>query len=168
MSMFENRQFRWRETYFVLFSLGSRPTLKAVEKTLSALSGQYTLSNGRADDSGGFESLTLLSPDDFSALDICFTGGVEVLEQGASLVKEMEPAACEVGELAAWKRIPQCDGRFDVLHFEQVPDQRGLDEDESDEILDPSALLLVLDALANITDGIAVDPQTGTVLSNDE
>jgi hypothetical protein len=31
-------------------------------------------------------------------------------------------------------------------------------------MLDPSALLLVLDALAELTGGIAVDPQTGTML----
>ena len=168
MSMFEDKRYRWRETYFVLFPLGRCPTLKAVEEALAALGRQYALSNGRADDSGRFESLSLLSPDDFSALDICFTGGAEVLEQGAALAKEVEPAACEVGEAAAWKRILQCDGRFDVLHFEQVLDRRVFDEDEPDEILDPTALLLVLDALTSLTDGIAVDPQTGTVFSNEE
>ena len=38
------------------------------------------------------------------------------------------------------------------------------EEDEPDEILDPSALLLVLEALARLTHGIAIDPQAGTVL----
>ncbi len=167
MSMFENSQYRWRETYFVLFSLAKRPTLQTVEGALAALSGRYTLSNGWADASGLFESLTLLSPDDFSALDICFTGGAEVLEHGDSLAKEIEPAACGVSEKAACERIPQCDARFDVLHFEQVFDRPGLEDDEPDEVLDPSALLLVLDALATLTDGITVDPQTGTVLTDD-
>ncbi len=167
MSMFEDSQYRWRETYFVLFSLAKRPTLETVEKALDALGGQHAISNGRADASGLFESVTLLSPDDFSALDICFTGGAEVLEHGDTLAKEIGPAACGAGEVAACKRIPQCDARFDVLHFEQVLDRGGMEDDEPDEVLDPSALLLVLDVLAELTDGIAVDPQTGTVLCDD-
>lgn len=163
MSMFEDLQYRWRETYFVLFDSGNWPTLETVEQVLSALNDHYLLSNLNADDSGRFESLTLLSPDDFSALDICYTGGAEVLEQGATLAEEMERAACETGQQIPLKRIRRCDGRFDVLHFERVPELHE-EDDESDEILDPSALLLVLGALAKITGGIAIDPQAGTIL----
>ena len=64
------------------------------------------------------------------------------------------------------KRLKEYDGRFDVLHFEQIGD--SADEDESDELLDPGALLAVLDELARITGGIAVDPQSGTILSTEE
>ena len=60
------------------------------------------------------------------------------------------------------KRIKEYDGRFDVLHFEQVGD--SADEDDADELLDPGALLAVLEELARITGGIAVDPQSGTIL----
>ena len=59
-------------------------------------------------------------------------------------------------------RIRQCDARFDVLHFEQLVNFEG--ENETDDMLDPSALLVVLDALASETKGIAVDPQAGTFL----
>jgi hypothetical protein len=167
MSMFGDRRYRWRETYFVLFDSARRPTLKKVEETLSALSDQYALTNLSADDSGRFESLTLLAPEDFAALDICFTGGAEVVEQVASLAKEMEPAARETGNMDSLKRIMRCDGRFDVLHFEQVPEYEEEDQEEPDEMLDPSALLLVLGALADIAGGVAVDPQAGTFLNND-
>ena len=37
-------------------------------------------------------------------------------------------------------------------------------EDEADEMLDPSALLIVLDALVELTGGVGVDPQSGTLL----
>ena len=48
-----------------------------------------------------------------------------------------------------------------MLHFEQVPEDA--DEDaEDDEMLDPSALLVVLGALAKLTGGVAIDPQAGT------
>jgi len=109
--------------------------------------------------------LTLLSPDDFAALDICYTCGAEILEQGATLAGELESAACEAEDNAPSQQVRQADARFDVLHFERISDDP--EEDESDEVLDPGALLIVLNALAKLTDGIAVDPQTGSVLSDD-
>ena len=166
MSMFEDRRYRWRETYFVLFRASKRPALEAAEKALCQLSDRYTLSNLAADDSGRLESLTLHSPEDFAALDICYTSGEEVLEQRDTLAEEMEAAAREADEEFPGDKIRRADARFDVLHFEHVPEY-GRDEDEGDEMLDPSALLLVLGVLARLTGGVAVDPQAGTVLSED-
>lgn len=167
MSMFENSQFRWRETYFVLFDAGDRPTLKAVEQKISELNDRYELRNLRADTDGRFDSLTLLSPDDFAALDICYTSGAEVLEHSASLAEEMERAPPGSEEARSSKRVKQCDARFEVLHFEQIPEFPE-EDDDPDEILDPSALLLVLGALAKITDGVALDPQAGAIISEDD
>jgi hypothetical protein len=166
MSMFENNHYRWRETYFVLFRSSHRPKLKKVQIALSALNSHYELKNLSSDNQGRFESLTLISPDDFAALDICYTDGAEVLEQGAALAQEIKPSGDELPP-ASLERLVQCDARFEVLHFEQLPDQPE-DADEADEMLDPSALLLVLDELAKLTDGLAVDPQAGTILSNEE
>jgi hypothetical protein len=169
MSMFEDTQYRWRETYFVLFDSGNRPKLATIERELCGLNEHYMLRNLSADEEGRFDSLTLLSPDDFAALDICYTEGEEVLDHAASLAKEMASAAREMNETDLLQRVVQCDGRFDVLHFEQVPEYEERDEEEeSDEMLDPSALLLVLGALAKITDGVAIDPQAGTFLEDGE
>jgi hypothetical protein len=91
------------------------------------------------------------------------------LDHAASLAKEMEPTALEMNETDALQRLGQCDGRFDVLHFERIPEYgEENEEDESDGMLDPSALLLVLGALAKITDGVAIDPQAGTFLEDGE
>jgi hypothetical protein len=165
MSTFENDRYRWRETYFVLFPASRRPTLKVVEKKLAALSKRYGLENLGGDEQGKFESLTLVSPDDFAALDVCYTEGAEVLEHVEELVQELA-STIEPGQKALLKRLKQYDGRFDVLHFEQIGE--SADEDDSDELLDPSALLAVLEELARITGGIAVDPQSGTILSTEE
>ena len=165
MSTFENDRYRWRETYFVLFPASRRPTLKVVEKKLAALSKRYTLENLGGDESGKFESLTLISPDDFAALDVCYTSGAEVLEHADELVQELA-STVEPGQKGLLKRLKQYDGRFDVLHFEQIGD--SADDDDSDELLDPSALLAVLEELARITGGIAIDPQSGTILSTEE
>jgi hypothetical protein len=52
-----------------------------------------------------------------------------------------------------------------VLHFEQIAE--GGDDDLDDEMLDPSALLVVLAALAKHTGGVAIDPQAGTFITDE-
>jgi hypothetical protein len=162
MSLFENDQYRWRETYFVLFDAAKRPTLERMKQALLGLGGHHGLSALCADPKGLFESLTLLSPDDFAALDICYVSGEEVTEQAQELAKEMKRSPPELIDPAKLKRLAKYDGRFDVLHFEQITELT--DDDEADEMLDPGAMLLVLEALAKLTDGVAIDPQSGTMM----
>ena len=162
MSMFENDQYRWRETYFVLFRSAKRPTLERLQQTLSKLNSRFTLTNLNADESGRLESLTVLSPDDFAALDVSYLEGNEVVEAAAVLAEELETTDCRAEDRARLERMRQCDARFDVFHFEQLVNFE--DVAENDEMLDPSALIVVLNALAEETDGVAVDPQAGTFL----
>ena len=54
MSTFERDNFQWRETYFVLFDTGKRPTLARVEKALRALSQRFQMTAGVADEQGTF------------------------------------------------------------------------------------------------------------------
>jgi hypothetical protein len=159
MSTFENNHYQWRETYFVLFDASRRPTLAAVEKKLGALGERFQLSVGQADEEGRFESITLRSPSDFSAVDISYVEGEEVLEQGAKFGEEL--SAADEQERKRIRRLPELDGRFDVMHFEEVVG--GELGDEPDEILDPSALLAVMAALVELTDGVGVDPQAGAL-----
>ena len=165
MSLFEDKCYRWRETYFVLFDAKKQPSLKSVIKTLSALNKRFELTNLSEDDEGRFDSLTLISRDDFAALDICYTDEAEVLEQVNSLAEDMKKAGPEEHPPLPWAQIKKFNGRFAVLHFEQVPEDAGDDADE--EMLDPSALLVVLGALAKLTGGVAVDPQAGTFLTDE-
>ena len=160
MSMFDNDQYRWRETYFVLFDAARRPTLKAMEKRIAARNERYMLTNCRADKHGRFESLSVVSPDDFSALDISYLGGKEVREAAVALAKELRGDDARPEDLPKLKRLAESDGRFDILHFEMVADPDEADE----EMFDPSTLLLVVEALVELTGGIAVDPQSGSFL----
>ncbi len=82
-------------------------------------------------------------------------------EQAAELAKDLASPDCEAADRARLERLRRSDGRFDVLHFEQVV---AADEDDADGMLDPSTLLVVLEALARLTDGVAVDPQSGTFM----
>lgn len=158
--MFENDQYRWRETYFVLFDARKRPKLETLKQTLTKVNNRFAFSNLAADEEGYVESLTILAPDDFAALDVCYVEGEEVEDQGAELLREMEDSNGSAEERAKRERLRHCSGRFDVLHFEQVVD---FDED-SEGMLDPTALLMVLEALVKLTDGVAFDPQAGTLL----
>jgi hypothetical protein len=162
MSTFENENYKWRETYFVLFDTAKRPSLAKMTKTLQGLNRRFELSNALGDDSGAFESITLRSPQDYSALDISYMAGEEVQMQGHELFEEMRPNAADGEELAKLARLPKCDARLDLLHFEEIVGNGS--EDEGEETLDPSTLLNVLDALVRITGGVGVDPQSGSVM----
>jgi hypothetical protein len=165
MSTFEDKRFQWRETYFVVFPTKNRPSLEVVQAKLSMLSRRYELINLCADEDGQLESLTVLSPDDFAALDVCYTSGEEVIEQGEELAQELA-GSLEPEQKHLLKLIKQYESRFDVLHFEQVSEPS--DDEEAEEMLDPSALLAVMEELARITGGIAIDPQSGTILSSED
>jgi hypothetical protein len=162
MSTFEDKNYRWRETYFVLFDAKQRPKLKMVVKAVSDLNPRYEIIHPHGDKHGGIESLTVISPDDYAALDICYTEGDEVLEMAPDLVRDLKKSAAETPTPVPYDKLLRYNGRFDVLHFERVNEVP--DEPEEDELLDPSALLIVLEALADLTGGLAVDPQSGTVL----
>jgi hypothetical protein len=162
MSTFENDDFRWRETYFVLFDAKKRPTLKQVEGMIRGLKQRFELTHTSSDGDGHFESLTLLAPDDFAAVDISYLEGEEVLEQGTLLTDELKSSAPGEVDRRKLARLGDCDARFEIMHFQQVmPDE---DEDELDGMFDPSALLIVLDALVDLTKGIGIDPQSGSML----
>jgi hypothetical protein len=161
MSMFENNHYRWRETYFVLLEPGRRPSLKQVQRKISALNDRFALTNLSDDEDGRFESMTVLAPDDFAALDICYVEGDEVVEQRQELMRDLMTASCRGLDRDRIERLNRCTARLDVLHFEQLVDQ---DDEDPDDMFDPSALLVVLEGLAELTDGIALDPQSGTLL----
>ena len=90
---FEDGRFRWRETYFVLFPLEKRPTLKLVQKTLRVLNKHYVLSNLTADEQRPFRVAYADFARRFRGDGICFTGGEEVVEQIETLVEELRESA---------------------------------------------------------------------------
>jgi hypothetical protein len=162
--MFEDRQYQWRETYFVLFDPAQRPKLDALEKKLSVAGrSHFAVTNAATDKKGRIESLTVLSPDDFAALDISYLSGPEVREEARTLAKELTGPGCQPEERERIERLKRYEGRFDVLHFEKVSDHGGTGGEE-EGMFDPSGLLIVLDALVELTGGIAVDPQSGAML----
>ncbi len=162
MSLFENSLYQWRETYFVLFDEGSRPSPAAVQKALNALDARYQIESIREDDDCRFESCTVYSPHDFAAMDITYISGQEVADHIEELMPTLTQIADNEEEREKIGKLESYNARLDVFHFEQmVVDTEPEDEDE---YLDPGSLLIVLERLAKLCGGVGVDPQSGAVL----
>lgn len=159
MSLFGNDEYQWRETYFVMFRQTDRPSADDVVASLSQASDRHVVTDVQADDKGRFESLTLHSPDDCSAMDITYVIGEEVAEQIEELSREIAKSTLTEEGRKVLARLQQCDARFDVFHFEHVAAQG-----EDEEGLDPGSLIIVLKRLARLSHGIGVDPQSGTLM----
>lgn len=164
----EGDQLAWRETYFVLFSTDERPTLAQVERAISEASPRLAVENLQADEDGLFTSALVQAPEDNAAMEISYESGDLVVEQSAQLAKQLRKRID--GDLLA--QLLRADARLDVMHFERLPepsDEFGGDSDDDDDLmleaLDPASLITVVEALAGLTHGIAVDPAAGEIMS---
>ncbi len=162
MSTFENNEYKWRETYFVLFDGARRPTLEQVKTKLAKLNPRFVLSNGEADDHGKFGSITIRSPQDYAAMDISYESGDEVAEQVSELQRELK-GTVDAADRPKFEKLGRCNAKLDILHFEQVGAEEPGDEEDG-EMLDPSALLSVMDTLVELTHGVGIDPQSGSLM----
>lgn len=159
MSLFENDQYRWRETFFVLFEEKDRPQVEAIQKVLKKLGPGHQVADLRSNEAGFVESLTLTSHLDFSAMDITYVSGEDVTEHVRELTEELRGTALNEEERAKLQQIRGYSARFDVYHFEQV-----VDAETDDDYMDPGSLLIVLEKLARLCHGVAIDPQSGTIM----
>ena len=164
MSLFENDEYQWRETYFVLFDVSNRPSAKEFESFMTGLNDGYSIRDVRANDDGEFESLTLISKDDYAAMDLTCAAGEEVSEQIAELADKLEELAAP-DELDAIKQVRTSTARLEVYHFEQMVFVGSSGEgDEPDDFMDPGSLLVVLERIAAMFDGVVVDPQSNSLM----
>lgn len=162
MSSFEREGYEWRETYIVFFERTHRPSLAQVKKRLLKLGKQYRLDGEAADIDGGFEAISLISDSDFAAVDLAYEDGDEVAEQAKSMARDCKPSQLDPEERKQFERLKKCDAKLDLLHFENRAGDDPLD-DADDEMLDPSALLLVLDTMVDLTGGVGIDPASGSL-----
>jgi len=162
MSLFDNNNYQWRETYFVYFRRADRPKLPVVLRCLKDSKQRLRLENERADEEDRFESITIIAADSNSAMDIACVEGEEVADACETLIGEMSGELGGMDEPEKLAKLNGCDMRMEVMHFEEMVDFPDLDEDEMEDMLEPTALLGVLGALAAASNGVAIDPQSGT------
>ncbi|MEM9659082.1 MAG: hypothetical protein AAF961_12040 [Planctomycetota bacterium] len=179
-------ELHWRETYFILFPRERRPTLKEVQQALASADDRLRLENLAADEQGLFQSLLVESPEDHAAVEVSYETGDAVIEQNLEWAKQLQR------EIAAehLQQLMVSDARLDVAHFERLPastpnpdaadkggrgawtdddyaaDDFGDDVDAGPELgmLDPTCLLMVVEALTTLTKGITLDPASGEIL----
>lgn len=161
MSLFEDGHYQWRETYFVLFDRQRRPKAADVKRILNEVGSRMEIHELSATDDGLLESMTVLSHADAAGMDITYVEGEDVKEQIIELRKEWKIKQPDAKEKPHLARALHADARFDIYHFEEVSD---LPDEEDDGPLDPGTLLLVLNKLARLCHGEALDPQTGELL----
>lgn len=162
MSLFADGRYQWRETYFILFDRSHRPKGADVKKSLDELAPKVEVLDVQSDAGGLIDAMTILAHADAAGMDVTFVEGDEVREQVAELKKEWKGQTFSGDEKAKVERALHATARLDIYHFEELGDG-FLDEDEEDH-LDPAALLTVLSRLARLCHGVAIDPQSGTVL----
>ena len=158
MSLFEDDQYQYCDTFFVYFEAKNRPSLQQIEEALTSGGETCELSDLKSEPDGAFKSLTVRSPHDSSAMDIAFVGGEEVIEQVAELVTEFRQISLEGEEFVKLDKIKTASARLDVFQFERTSDSDGPD------MIDPGGLFLVLEKLNRICDGVGFDPQSKTLL----
>jgi hypothetical protein len=157
VSLFSDSRYEYRDTYFVFLEKKDRPTANAIKACLSELGSKYQTAQMSAKNDV-FESTTVISPYDFSAMDIAYVQGEEVTNQIGELMDEFKTMTLTGDDSRKLQKVQKCNARFDVFHFEQV------DVDSEDEFLDPGGLLLVLERLARLCRGVILDPQSQTLM----
>ncbi len=160
MSLFEDDAYLYRDTFFVYFKDENRPTTQAVAECFEKLGAKYDVGEIREID-GRFGSVTVKSPQDYSAMDIAFVTGDEVTEQIQNLILEFRTMTLTGDDREKLESFQQCTARFDVFHFEEQSNESG---NSPVEMIDPGGLLLVIEKLAALTGGVALDPQSQTLL----
>ena len=158
MSLFEDDQYQYCDTFFVYFQSKKRPSLEAIEEALSAGGETRELTDARSDSDGSFKSITVRSPHDSSAMDIAFVGGEEVAEQVEELVTEFNQISLVGDEFEKLKKIKEANARLDVFQFERIS------ESSEPDMIDPGGLFLVIEKLNRICDGVGLDPQSKALI----
>jgi hypothetical protein len=158
VSLFENDSYVYRDTFFILFENHNRPSGTTVKTVIEQIAENYELNNLREVD-GKFESVTIICPHDSSAMEISYVGGEEVVEQVDNLREEFLSMTLTAEEHEKLRSLSKSNARFDIYHFER---QQGSEEDG--EMLDPGGLLLIMERIANVCEGIGLDPQSNSLL----
>ncbi|MGY8732330.1 MAG: hypothetical protein ACKVK0_09330 [Pirellulales bacterium] len=160
MSLFDDPNYRWRDTFLVLFDDEQRPT---IELALSAIQkiGKFEMQNLSESESRYIESMTITSNVDLVGLEIFYVAGAEVVEETEALVLELTEDALLLGNEDSLTQLSTANARFDILHFEQITENANEPSDDN-ELMDPGSLLAVTAALASLVNGVAVDPSSAS------
>lgn len=157
-------EIEWRDTYYIFLNQSARPTLTQAEATISSATHRVTTENLVANDEGMFESVLIQAPEDNAALEISYEMSEAVIEQCLELAAQLQKDGADPEQINI---LMQADARLDIMHFERVSnDPFGSNEgdDFANDLLDPTSLLVIVDAFAKLTGGVPIDPGSGVIM----
>ncbi|MGL6225886.1 MAG: hypothetical protein ACRC10_04570 [Thermoguttaceae bacterium] len=128
MSTFEDDQYHWRETYFVLFDPKRRPRLEFVREQLLKRFPSLIIRSEQANSQGQLEMLSLQSPEDSSAVDLVYQEGEQVLLEIAAIADDLEQSNKSPKKRKKLDEARKCSARLDLLHFERLEEKTLLEE----------------------------------------
>lgn len=160
MSLFDDPKYRWRDTFLVLFDDEQRPTVELALSVIQQI-GKFEVRNSSESESQQIESITITSNVDLIGLEILYVAGAEVVEETEALVVELTEDAMLLDQENALVQLSAANARFDILHFEKITENSNEPSDD-DELMDPGSLLTVTAALADLVNGVAVDPSSAS------
>ena len=85
MSLFDNPEYRWRETYLLFHKKSQRAMAAKVVQTIEGIRGHYNLEQVVADPDGYFESGTVFAEEAFAAIDLSYVEDDQIREQIAEI-----------------------------------------------------------------------------------
>ncbi len=170
-TLFENPEYEWRETLFVLFDGRQHPPLTEAEKKSLVAEAEFSfleVEKAKTAPDGQLKSLLFLSPETDSAVELQYREGRTVLEQSRAFYESIR-AILDNEERQQWQKIMQLPSCYELIYFEKPTGEIRLAEEFPDEdemsFYDPGALLFLMENLARRTHGTAVDPQSGMILA---
>ena len=94
-------------------------------------------------------------------MDISYVSGEEVSEQVDELQRELK-GNVDAADRPKFTQLSKCDAKFDILHFEQVSAED--DGDDDSEMLDPRRAIKRDGCAIELTHGVGIDPQSGSLM----
>lgn len=159
MSLFENDQYEYTDTFFVFFKSENLPPAESVKAAIAELGDRFEFGKITFREEQ-FEAMSILSPQDFSAVDIVMDPNADVVGQVEELIAEFRTLTLTGDDRDKLARFKECNARFDLFHFEKKVSGNS----DPDAFIDPGGLLIVLEKLRSLCDGVGLDPQSQMLL----
>ncbi len=164
MSLFDNPEYRWRETYLLFHKKKQRTSADKLRQAISGIRGSYQIEQLVANENGEFDSATVFAEEAFSAIDMSYVEDDQIQEQIIEIQSEMKEVLEDPEDLAKLESLGEYDARIDLLHFERLTGDFTDDEEDLNSCFDPAALLAVAEKWTLLTGGICLDPASATIL----
>lgn len=118
-TLFDDERFTWRETFFILLEPQQRPRQDDVQALLRTVPGRVRLLDASPASGVLLGTMTVMSLDDHSAVEIRYSQDPAIAEEMKSLAKTFLDTATHK-EVALLKKAIHLPAKIEMQHFEQT------------------------------------------------